>query len=58
MRDDGSAGNDRWDGGPELLASAVAIKPVLARNAAEAETLRRLPPESFDALRRRRAFSG
>lgn len=39
------------DGDPDLLASAVAIKPVLARNAAEAETLRRLPPESFDALR-------
>src|SRR5579862_9104412 len=39
------------DGGPDLLASAVAIKPVLARNAAEAETLRALPSESFAALR-------
>jgi 3-hydroxy-9,10-secoandrosta-1,3,5(10)-triene-9,17-dione monooxygenase len=34
----------------ELVASAAAIRPTLARNAAQAEEQRRLPPESVDAL--------
>jgi alkylation response protein AidB-like acyl-CoA dehydrogenase len=35
---------------PEVLANAVSIKPILARNAADAEAQRRLPPESVSAL--------